>query len=108
MCNESIGQCQCDTEWRGEYCQIPSCPNNCDNHGDCIDKECHCQEGYTGEPIPLFIMKLKHHVHTIRGVGLSIFLIIIHTVGIDCSLLADMPHWIVQNITNIGQYTHTY
>jgi len=34
----SKGYCTCDLHWRGKYCSLSLCPNNCDaasSHGSC-------------------------------------------------------------------------
>eukprot|EP00096_Caligus_rogercresseyi_P010713 TRINITY_DN3998_c0_g2_i1.p1 TRINITY_DN3998_c0_g2~~TRINITY_DN3998_c0_g2_i1.p1 ORF type:complete len:1325 (+),score=211.17 TRINITY_DN3998_c0_g2_i1:165-4139(+) len=49
------GLCQCDDDFKGEACSVPSCPKNCvlngSRRGTCNKekKRCDCFEGYVGE-----------------------------------------------------------
>ncbi|XP_071746862.1 LOW QUALITY PROTEIN: attractin-like protein 1 [Lepeophtheirus salmonis] len=51
----SDGICQCDDDFKGEACSVPSCPKNCvyngSRRGTCNKekKRCDCFEGYVGE-----------------------------------------------------------
>lgn len=31
-------QCRCDPEWTGDNCEVLDCPNNCNEHGECINE----------------------------------------------------------------------
>ncbi len=49
------GSCQCDQDYKGEACNVPACPQNCEPHGErrgiCNTelKRCECLEGWAGE-----------------------------------------------------------
>ncbi|XP_065266155.1 tenascin-N [Emys orbicularis] len=45
---ESCG-CDCDEGWEGSDCSRPSCPNNCNGNGRCVDGKCICSKPYVGE-----------------------------------------------------------
>ena len=44
------GTCECDSEWYGDHCDFPICPNNCSSNGECdLDTlTCSCSPGYGG------------------------------------------------------------
>ncbi|XP_053940557.1 tenascin isoform X3 [Cuculus canorus] len=41
--------CICEPGWKGPNCSEPVCPQNCFNHGLCVQGKCICNEGFTGE-----------------------------------------------------------
>uniref|UniRef100_A0A674J2K7 Tenascin-N-like n=1 Tax=Terrapene triunguis TaxID=2587831 RepID=A0A674J2K7_9SAUR len=41
--------CDCDEGWEGSDCSRPSCPNNCNGNGRCVDGKCICSKPYVGE-----------------------------------------------------------
>uniref|UniRef100_A0A8C2JGG3 Tenascin C n=1 Tax=Cyprinus carpio TaxID=7962 RepID=A0A8C2JGG3_CYPCA len=47
--------CVCEPGWKGvncsepEYCSMKTCPNDCHEHGKCVDGKCVCNEGFAGE-----------------------------------------------------------
>jgi len=41
-------QCKCINGWKGNDCSISDCPNDCNNHGNCIDGFCICDEKWSG------------------------------------------------------------
>uniref|UniRef100_A0A668V808 Tenascin N n=1 Tax=Oreochromis aureus TaxID=47969 RepID=A0A668V808_OREAU len=42
--------CLCNIGWEGpDYCSELTCPDNCNDNGRCVDGQCVCHEGYTGE-----------------------------------------------------------
>uniref|UniRef100_A0A8C0GZR1 Tenascin N n=1 Tax=Chelonoidis abingdonii TaxID=106734 RepID=A0A8C0GZR1_CHEAB len=46
---QEICGCDCDKGWEGSDCSRPSCPNNCNGHGRCVDGKCICSKPYVGE-----------------------------------------------------------
>ena len=34
--------------WKGEWCQLPGCPNDCFGNGVCSGDECQCEDEFTG------------------------------------------------------------
>ncbi|XP_050819038.1 tenascin-N [Gopherus flavomarginatus] len=46
---QEICGCDCDEGWEGSDCSHPSCPNNCNGHGRCVDGKCICSKPYVGE-----------------------------------------------------------
>ncbi|KAH1166061.1 hypothetical protein KIL84_015233 [Mauremys mutica] len=46
---QEICGCDCDEGWEGSDCSRPSCPNNCNGHGRCVDGKCICSKPYVGE-----------------------------------------------------------
>jgi len=63
-CDRTTGQCACYPGFEGEGCRRITCPNDCSNHGQCVNMavsnadygawdekktvECQCDPGYTG------------------------------------------------------------
>ncbi|CAM4591199.1 unnamed protein product [Lepidochelys olivacea] len=46
---QEICGCDCDEGWEGSDCSRPSCPNNCNGNGRCVDGKCICSKPYVGE-----------------------------------------------------------
>ncbi|XP_074858921.1 tenascin-N [Carettochelys insculpta] len=46
---QEICGCDCEEGWEGSDCSHPSCLNNCNGHGRCIDGKCICSKPYIGE-----------------------------------------------------------
>jgi hypothetical protein len=42
------GVCQCRPGYKGEVCAQQVCPQDCNNHGVCVDFTCKCNPGYWG------------------------------------------------------------
>ncbi|XP_052319700.1 tenascin-N-like isoform X10 [Oncorhynchus keta] len=40
--------CQCNSGWEGPDCSISTCPDECNDHGRCVDGKCVCLAGYMG------------------------------------------------------------
>uniref|UniRef100_A0A4W5JW35 Tenascin N n=1 Tax=Hucho hucho TaxID=62062 RepID=A0A4W5JW35_9TELE len=40
--------CQCNPGWEGPDCSISTCPDECNDHGRCVDGKCVCLAGYMG------------------------------------------------------------
>uniref|UniRef100_A0A8C3SB39 Tenascin N n=1 Tax=Chelydra serpentina TaxID=8475 RepID=A0A8C3SB39_CHESE len=45
---QEICGCDCDEGWEGSDCSRPSCPNNCNGNGRCVDGKCICSKPYIG------------------------------------------------------------
>nr|XP_005304324.2 tenascin-N [Chrysemys picta bellii] len=46
---QEICGCDCDEGWEGNDCSHPSCPNNCNGNGRCVNGKCICSKPYVGE-----------------------------------------------------------
>ncbi|XP_007061293.3 tenascin-N [Chelonia mydas] len=46
---QEICGCDCDEGWEDSDCSRPSCPNNCNGNGRCVDGKCICSKPYVGE-----------------------------------------------------------
>uniref|UniRef100_A0A8C7V6G9 Tenascin N n=1 Tax=Oncorhynchus mykiss TaxID=8022 RepID=A0A8C7V6G9_ONCMY len=40
--------CQCNPGWEGPDCSVSTCPDECNDHGRCVDGKCVCLAGYMG------------------------------------------------------------
>ncbi|XP_078490820.1 uncharacterized protein LOC144746993 [Ciona intestinalis] len=52
MCSATSSICECFPGWTGEDCGTPSCPDECNNHGECMDtipRHCRCSAEWGGE-----------------------------------------------------------
>jgi len=58
-CNHQTGVCECDDGYTGDACERMACPQNCNEHGRCVQTrdgtwaasmiyKCICDAGYTG------------------------------------------------------------
>ena len=72
------GTCECDSEWYGDHCDFPICPNNCSSNGECdLDTlTCSCSPGYGGTYVFLQLPGL--HLGFVQEVAKWLFL---HGVG---------------------------
>ena len=53
-CQDDDHKCICNSDYTGEDCSVPLCPNNCGNtKGTCQNGKCVCSEGYNGEDCSL-------------------------------------------------------
>lgn len=61
-CDETDSKCICDTDestgnpkWKGKFCQVPVCENDCNGNGECVYSAnglkgiCKCKPGYNGD-----------------------------------------------------------
>ncbi len=57
LCNSTTFTCVCPSGTSGSFCEILSCPNNCNSNGICTSGAqssmappvCNCSVGYSGE-----------------------------------------------------------
>ena len=43
------GSCMCAPGWRGESCDVKTCPHMCHSRGVCVNGACSCLSGYEGD-----------------------------------------------------------
>ena len=43
------GACECAAPFTGEDCNDVQCSDPCSGHGQCLNNECFCEQGYTGD-----------------------------------------------------------
>ncbi len=53
-CNTETGKCECNENWTGDFCNIPTNPDNpcagidCGPNGNCVNGICECTGSWTG------------------------------------------------------------
>ncbi|XP_067341371.1 tenascin-like isoform X4 [Channa argus] len=55
--------CVCEPGWKGPNCTEHACPNNCHDHGRCVDGKCECFKGFTGEHCTLELCPVDCGAH---------------------------------------------